>query len=397
MGRRPDDPFSSIMTTLGTAWRAAGAKAGPALRAVGRALAAGARMAGRGAVAVVRAIVKGLRAAVRVAGPALGKAGSAIAAVAGRGWSAVRGAMRPDAAPSKRTFRIRRALVFGCAAVLVVVLVVVGCAIGGVFGRGGTTGGTGGASTSSSSKGIGKTGKTAGAADGAKSDKKPEDRSADTSKSAAQSGAKAGKTGKPDADNDASALDKAAGTLTDAKRAVILKKAEEAAAASGKARVDLTYCVATKGKVGDLDTFATQAYEALNDTRGWPRAGVTFTQGDAADGNCDFTLILSEARYLPEYDAGCSAEYSCRVGDDVIINWDRWRTGTAGWLKAGGTLRRYREMAVNHEVGHRLGHIDNETPCAGDGKPAALMQQQSKGLNGCTPNEWPLDSELWTQ
>ncbi|KOA44089.1 hypothetical protein PG1528B_1408 [Bifidobacterium animalis subsp. lactis] len=84
------------------------------------------------------------------------------------------------------------------------------------------------------------------------------------------------------------------------------------------------------------------------------------------------------------------------MGDDVIVNRTRWDEAVDDWLAAGGTLSRYRTMVVNHEVGHALGHLDNETPCAGAGRPAPLMQEQSMFLDGCTVNPWPLDSELWT-
>ena len=154
-----------------------------------------------------------------------------------------------------------------------------------------------------------------------------------------------------------------------------------------------TYCIAGKGIVGALDGFANTVSRVLNDPRGWPRAGATFVKGDGDA--CNFTVVLSEAKYMQTFDSGCSAEYSCRVGDNVIINLDRWNGGIGNWMEAGGNLARYRTMVINHEVGHALGHIDNETTCAGAGKPAPLMQEQSMHLDGCTVNEWPLDVELW--
>ena len=98
---------------------------------------------------------------------------------------------------------------------------------------------------------------------------------------------------------------------------------------------------------------------------------------------------------MTSFSPSCSVEYSCRVDNNVIVNDDRWNGGTQQWLAAGGNLARYRTMVINHEVGHRLGHIDNETTCAGEGQLAPLMQEQSMHLDGCKANEYPLDSELW--
>jgi len=101
---------------------------------------------------------------------------------------------------------------------------------------------------------------------------------------------------------------------------------------------------------------------------------------------------LSVASELPNFSEGCSSEYSCNVGRYVIINQDRWLGATSSWNNAGGTLRDYRHMVVNHETGHWLGH--GHANCGGSGQPAPLMQQQSIDLQGCKFNPWPLDSEL---
>ncbi|SPU24161.1 membrane protein [Bifidobacterium adolescentis] len=93
---------------------------------------------------------------------------------------------------------------------------------------------------------------------------------------------------------------------------------------------------------------------------------------------------------MTSFSPSCSVEYSCRVDNNVIVNDDRWNGGTQQWLAAGGNLARYRTMVINHEVGHRLGHIDNETTCAGEGQLAPLMQEQSMHLDGCKVNEYPL-------
>ena len=154
----------------------------------------------------------------------------------------------------------------------------------------------------------------------------------------------------------------------------------------------VTYSITTKGETtSDINEFASQVHETLNDKRGWARMGVRF-QRVTTGGN--FHLILSEAKLLPTFSSGCSAEWSCRVGVSVIINDDRWKGATSAWNNAGGSLRDYRHMVVNHEVGHWLGHGHQQ--CTSAGTPAAVMQQQSISLQGCAFNPWPLDSELWS-
>lgn len=306
-----------------------------------------------------------------------GRNAGASLRMAWRRWmQAVLSAMRPDAKRTRRTILIRRTVV--CVASLLVAFAL-------WAGLNALIPSSDGGAPAPSSATADQDGKD----DGARRDGEGQsdaDDGEDTSDDAAS----------VDLENDAAALDAQAASFTDAQREALFAKATATADASGLPRWDLTYRVVADGDVGDLDAFAVQAYQALNDPLGWPRAGVTFTQV-STDTAADFNLILAEANRLPNYDAGCSNEYSCRVGDDVIINVDRWKGGTEQWLGAGGTLQRYRRMAINHEVGHRLGHLDNEPSCAGEGQPAPVMQQQSKGLNGCLPNEWPVDEELWTQ
>lgn len=164
------------------------------------------------------------------------------------------------------------------------------------------------------------------------------------------------------------------------------------AAASRPVTKTVTYDVTTRGAVtANLAEFRSQANATLNDPRGWARMGVAFQE--VASGGM-FTLVLSEASQLPYFSPGCGTEYSCRVGRHVIINQDRWLRATSSWNQAGGSLRDYRHMVVNHETGHWLGH-DHEQ-CGGAGKAAPVMQQQSISLQGCTFNPWPIASELWS-
>ena len=176
-----------------------------------------------------------------------------------------------------------------------------------------------------------------------------------------------------------------------AKEAADAKSAKAAGAvrASGKG-MTVTYDTATSGAVtASFSEFQAMANQTLNDSRGWARMNVQFKQVSSGG---QFTLVLAEASRLPSYSSGCSADYSCRAGRYVIINQDRWQGATPSWNSAGGSLRDYRHMVVNHETGHWLGH--GHANCGGTGGPAAVMQQQSIDLQGCSFNPWPLASEL---
>ena len=154
----------------------------------------------------------------------------------------------------------------------------------------------------------------------------------------------------------------------------------------------VTYDVTTKGTItADFANFKAQAAETYADNRGWSRLGVAFKE--VASGG-QFTLVLAEASQVPTYGSPCDSDYSCRVGRYVIINQDRWQGATSSWNSAGGDLRNYRHMVVNHETGHWLGHP--HTYCSGAGQAASVMQQQSINLGGCKFNPWPLDSEIWS-
>jgi len=139
-----------------------------------------------------------------------------------------------------------------------------------------------------------------------------------------------------------------------------------------------------------VDEFGVQSGETLQDPRGW-RAGGTHFQRTASRAPSDFTLIIATADRLPKYAGECSVQWSCRVGRNVIINYTRWMQASPSWNAAGGSLRDYRHMVVNHEVGHFLGN--GHVGCGSAGSRAPVMMQQSKGLGGCRFNPWPLPSE----
>lgn len=84
--------------------------------------------------------------------------------------------------------------------------------------------------------------------------------------------------------------------------------------------------------------------------------------------------------------------YSCAGSGEVVLNSDRWFHGSKFWP---GPVAVYRQMLVNHEVGHTLGQ--HHRYCPRDGAWAPVMMQQSKGLSTdgktCKPNPWPLAYE----
>ncbi|GIH04387.1 lipoprotein [Rhizocola hellebori] len=76
-------------------------------------------------------------------------------------------------------------------------------------------------------------------------------------------------------------------------------------------------------------------------------------------------------------------KFSCRNGSNIYINLDRWTLG----VKHFPDLGVYRQMVINHEVGHFLGH--SHVACGGAGQLAPVMQRQSDTLDGCVLNPYP--------
>lgn len=150
----------------------------------------------------------------------------------------------------------------------------------------------------------------------------------------------------------------------------------------------ITYSIAQRGETGaDLSEFARMVQTTLNDPRGWSLGGsIKF---DRVDRGGMFQVTLAAPSVVGSF-GGCTVVYSCRSGPYVLINSDRWTHATPTYPGAS-LLQTYRHMVINHEVGHALGF--GHSHCAHKGRLAPLMQQQSKGLQGCLRNPWPLPSE----
>ncbi|MCA9342553.1 DUF3152 domain-containing protein, partial [Candidatus Saccharibacteria bacterium] len=157
------------------------------------------------------------------------------------------------------------------------------------------------------------------------------------------------------------------------------------------ARRSYTYCVAAKGvDASYLGAFRSKLQAVYADARGWSLGGaIAFSE---VSSNCNYTAWLTRADLVPSFSSTiCDSTWSCRVGNNVIINFDRWSNASPAWNNAGGGLDEYRSMVINHETGHWLGF--RHRYCEGAGQLAPVMQQQSINLQGCSFNAWPKESE----
>lgn len=144
-------------------------------------------------------------------------------------------------------------------------------------------------------------------------------------------------------------------------------------------------------RIADIsdEDLAAQALATLNAPRGWKQAGISYTSDPASD----YQVILAEPA---EVDALCDpigtgGRVSCQNSNVVALNANRWRSATSDWDQS---LEDYRHYLYNHEVGHLSGQFHPANRCPVPGEPEAVMAQQTKGLEGCTGNAWPLDWEI---
>ncbi|MBZ6285696.1 DUF3152 domain-containing protein [Streptomyces olivaceus] len=155
-----------------------------------------------------------------------------------------------------------------------------------------------------------------------------------------------------------------------------------------------TYRVDVEQGLGlDGELFADAVQKTLNDQRSWAHNGArTFER--IHSGQPDFVITLASPGTTAEWCAKSGLDttednVSCdsAATERVMINAYRWAQGAKPY---GDAILPYRQMLINHEVGHRLGH--NHVTCDKDGELAPVMQQQTKFLDHdgihCRPNPW---------
>ncbi|MFD6281064.1 DUF3152 domain-containing protein [Streptomyces sp. NPDC060209] len=149
-----------------------------------------------------------------------------------------------------------------------------------------------------------------------------------------------------------------------------------------------------KGLGLDSGLFADAVQKTLNDDRSWAHNGaMTFER--ISSGEPDFVITLAspgttavwcEKSGLDTTEDNVSCDSAAT--DRVMINAYRWAQGASTF--GADKLLPYRQMLINHEVGHRLGH--NHVSCSTPGALAPVMQQQTKTLDldgiKCRPNPW---------
>ncbi len=155
-------------------------------------------------------------------------------------------------------------------------------------------------------------------------------------------------------------------------------------------RVDVEQGLGLEGEL-----FAQAVQKTLNDDRSWAHnGGRTFER--ISSGKPDFVITLASPGTTAFWCAKSGLDttednVSCdsAATDRVMINAYRWAQGAETY--GDKKIYAYRQMLINHEVGHRLG--EGHVTCDKDGDLAPVMQQQSKFLDHdgihCRANPWP--------
>ncbi|MFE6103357.1 DUF3152 domain-containing protein [Streptomyces laurentii] len=149
-----------------------------------------------------------------------------------------------------------------------------------------------------------------------------------------------------------------------------------------------------KGLGLDGGLFAQAVQRTLNDRRSWAGDGdMTFER--VSGGTPDFVITLASPGTTGTWCAKSGLDttvdnVSCDSAstERVMINAYRWAQGSETFGQQ--EMHAYRQMLINHEVGHRLGH--GHQSCRTPGTLAPVMQQQTKSLDidniKCRANSW---------
>lgn len=149
-----------------------------------------------------------------------------------------------------------------------------------------------------------------------------------------------------------------------------------------------------KGLPLDGEFFAEAVQRTLNDKRSWGHDG-SRSFHRVSSGPVDFVVTLASPGTTADWCAKSGLDttvdnVSCdsAATERVMINAWRWAQGSETY---GDRIAAYRQMLINHEVGHRLGM--GHLYCREDGALAPVMMQQTKTLTTenrtCRPNPWP--------
>ncbi|WP_455907955.1 DUF3152 domain-containing protein [Streptomyces goshikiensis] len=170
------------------------------------------------------------------------------------------------------------------------------------------------------------------------------------------------------------------------------------AKAPGKGKL-VRYRVDVEQGLGlDPQLFAEAVQRTLNDDRSWSHKGaMTFER--VPGGEADFVITLASPGttgfWCAKSDLDTTVDnVSCDSASTqrVMINAFRWAQGSVTF--GPNAMFAYRQMLINHEVGHRLGH--GHVSCRTPGALAPIMQQQTKSLDlegiHCLPNPWVFPS-----
>jgi hypothetical protein len=148
--------------------------------------------------------------------------------------------------------------------------------------------------------------------------------------------------------------------------------------------------------VVSIADFTAKVDATLGDPRSWIAGDTYRLQQVPRSSAADFTIYLVTASTTNKMCAPLPTNSftSCRQGSHVVLNLDRYMTSVSAYRNAKVSLDIYRTYMINHEVGHALGH--GHQLCPSNGAPAPVMEQQTLGLHGCTPNPWPyIDGKLY--